>query len=534
MERTKMQVLIRLCAVGVLVAAQLGRAFSAEDDAHLASVTLKPVKTVVGELVKSDETGVTLKDLKTGAETHYPKKDIVKLTDPITIEDAARTAGLPAVFAWQLAQLSGKQAPTGKVIRVTPTAIYVNLGKGQVSQDQELDVFRVKEEIKDPDTGEVLARERPRIAKVKVTEVQEKLCKVRIAGELEVSLEIGDEVTSGDGEFKIAVCPSAHESGELTDTGVQLAEDLTTLLVQQGATVVERSELDKVLGELLVQNTILFEAKSAQELGKLTGATVVVVGKIVPSGKAGKAYMRLVDVQSGEILQAASASISLANSKVVKSATPAAPSDEPTTDTPSSEPANAPAAEPAAKNVAGGRKKLGTGRSLPPFLRTKASYKRHKDGGVVLADRTLVFSKEGTYLNKDFTLELIVALAEGDQIAFIGVGQGEPPVGAGEPGQAINLRFHAPDLSNGEVMLAKNGNVISGLGSAPRPGTHLVRIVKEGESVTFSIDVDNDGPTDDDMESTISNIKEAAPFLNSKNMFVFFGGSGRFLEISLK
>jgi hypothetical protein len=526
--------LIRTSAVVVAVAVLMGRTPAADAEPRLVSVTLKPAKTVVGELVRSDDTGVVLKDLKTGAETTYAKKDVAKLTDPITIEDAARTAGLPAVFAWQLAKLSGKQAPTGKVIRVTPTAIYVNLGKGQVSQDQEMDVFRVKEEIKDPDTGEVLARERPRIAKVKVVEVQDKLCKVRLSGELEVALEIGDEVTSGAGEFKIAVCPAAHENGELTDTGVQLAEDLTTMLVQQGASVVERSELDKVLGELLVQNTILFEPKSAQELGKLTGATVVVVGKIVPSGKAGKAYMRLVDVQTGEILQAASASISLANSKVVKAATPTAPTEEPTTDTPSSEPADAPASAPAAKVAGGARKKLGTGRSLPPFLRTKASYKRHKDGGVVFTDRTLIFSREGTYLNKDFTFEILIALAEGDQIAFVGVGQGEPSVGAGEPGQAINLRFHAPDLSNGEVMLAKNGNVINGLGSAPRPGTHLVRIVKEDASVTFSIDVDNDGPTDDDMETTISDIKEAAPFLNSKNMFVFFGGSGRFLEVSLK
>ena len=515
----------------MLAAGTMFADLAADDDAHLAAVTLRPAKTVVGELMSSDDSGVTLKDLKTGAETHYPKKDIVNLSNPISLDDAARTAGLPAVFAWQIAQISGKESTAGKVIHITATAIYVNLGKQQVAVDQELNVFRVKDEIKDPDTGEVLARERPRIAKVSVVEVQEKVSKVRLTGDLEVMLAVGDEVETGQGDLKIAVCPIAYENGDLTDAGVQLAEDLTTLLVQQGATVVERSALDSVLGELLVQNTILFEAKSAQELGKLTGANVVVVGKIVPSGKTGKAYVRLVDVQTAEVIQAAAVSMSLANAKLIKGAATASPENEPSSDAPASEPTDSNART--AKTSGGAQKKLGTGRTLPTFLRTKANYRRHKEGGIIFADRTLVFTRDGTFLNKDFTFEVLIALADEDQIAFIGLGQGEPPIAYQEPGQAVNLRLHGPNKT-GEVLLAKNGQGTEKMGTILRTGTHLVRIVKADDSVTFSVDVDNDGPTDDDMESTIPDIRQHAPFLNSKNTFLFFGGNGRFLEVSVK
>jgi hypothetical protein len=71
------------------------------------------------------------------------------------------------------------------------------------------------------------------------------------------------------------------------------------------------------------------------------------------------------------------------------------------------------------------------------------------------------------------------------------------------------------------------------LGKVPHGGLHMVRVIKEGDAVTFLVDPDNDGPSDDDMELTIPNIREAAPFFNSKNMPLFFAGSGTFLEASV-
>jgi hypothetical protein len=71
------------------------------------------------------------------------------------------------------------------------------------------------------------------------------------------------------------------------------------------------------------------------------------------------------------------------------------------------------------------------------------------------------------------------------------------------------------------------------VGRLPGEGTNLVSITKEGDKVTFAIDIDNDGPSPPDMEPVISNIREYAPFLNSKNTYLFFGAGGTFSETSL-
>jgi hypothetical protein len=518
-----MPMLVRIpCLAAALLAAAAWTSAAAQEGPRLASVSTRQARTYAGEVLNKDGGGITIQDLKTNIEVRIEQKDVLKIQEPITIDEAARIAGLPNVIAWQIRRTAAKQAPVGKVARITATTVYVTLGKDEISPGQELTVYRRKDEILDPDTGEVLAVERPLIAKVVVTEVDARLSKVKIVGDVEVELQVGDEVSTREDGLKVAVCPIYHESGELSDVGSNLAEDVTTLLVQQGITVVERSVLNAVLVELVAQNTILFDANSAQNLGKLTGASVVVAGKIVPSGKTGKAYMRLIDVETAEILQAASASVSLANAKTVsgRSGTPDA-ADKPAKP------------QPAAARNDGKRKNLSAARALPAFLRTKASYRRHPDGGIIFADRTLVLTKDGTFLTKDFTFEVVIVMSEGDGIAFIGLGQGEPPIGHNEPGNAVNLRFHAPDNS-GEVLLARNITSTASLGTISRPGTHLVRIVKEGDAVTFMVDVDNDGPTDDDMEFTIPDIKQHASFLNSKNTFLFFGGGGRFVEVQIE
>jgi hypothetical protein len=494
----------------------------APEAAPLVRVMTRQGKTIAGELVSRDAANLKVRDLKTNVETQIDQKDVLKLQEPISLEELTRIAGLAAVTAWQVTRVSEKQAPVGKVARVSPTAIYVTLGSSHVAQGDELKVYRVKGEIKDPDTGEVLAKERPLVARVEVVEASDKLSKVKVIGDVEVMLEVGDEVETRAGQMKVAVCPVYYEDGTLTDVGAQLSEDVTTLLVQRGVSVVERSALDAVLGELLVQNTALFESKTAQNLGKLTGASVVVAGKIVPSGRTGKAYVRLIDVQSGEILQAASDSVSLANARVVASRT-AAPKDSP-------QPAGNPVPEPLP--AANGKRTSLNSRGLPRFLVTRANYRRDPSGGIKFAKREYILTRDGTFLNKDFTFEILVAMDNGDGIGFIGVGEAQTGQAYNEPMNSVNLRFHAPDNS-GEVNLGKNGQNVTAMGTIRRAGTHLVRIQKEGTSVTFMVDVDNDGPSDDDFETTVPDIKAEASFLNSKNMYLFFGGGGRYIEVGL-
>jgi hypothetical protein len=50
--------------------------------------------------------------------------------------------------------------------------------------------------------------------------------------------------------------------------------------------------------------------------------------------------------------------------------------------------------------------------------------------------------------------------------------------------------------------------------------------------VTFQIDPENDGPADN-FSVSIPDVGELAPFLNSKNSQLFFGGGSTFLSAKL-
>jgi hypothetical protein len=300
---------------------------------------------------------------------------------------------------------------------------------------------------------------------------------------------------------------------------------MVTTLVQRNVTVVERSVLDMVLGELLAQNTALFDQSSAQKLGKLTGANVVLTGKIVPERNLGKAYVRLIDVQSGEILFAVSSSVNLSGARAVSRVT--APGGGGDNTSPRDSGAPAPA-------KVGARSKLGTSRSLPTFLATNDRYERAQDGGIrLLGKDPAVQTKELKYFAKDFTYEVLLTFAPTDRIAVIGLGRGKPDPSYNVLAESVYLRFHAPSLG-GQIDVTAPGQGYDGLGHVKHIGTHLVKITKEGDTVTFHVDPDADGPSDDDLELTISNIREYAPFFNSKNMPLFFGGTGTFLEISIQ
>jgi hypothetical protein len=87
-----------------------------------------------------------------------------------------------------------------------------------------------------------------------------------------------------------------------------------------------------------------------------------------------------------------------------------------------------------------------------------------------------------------------------------------------EPGVVKLNRFQQGEEIIGELVTA---------------GPHLVRITKQNDTVTFQVDSGNDGPSDDDFETTIADIKEFAPFLHSKNSPLFFAGAGEFIRVSI-
>lgn len=290
------------CGVIVLALAVLP-AFG-DESPTLVKIRLKGGRSVVGEFVEQSREQLKLRDFKSGKEVSYPRDDLLKIDRDIADSDAIAAAGLPAFVAWKLSQEQAA-TPSGKIADIKPTAIYVTVGtQAGAEKGQKLLVYRDEGEIKDPDTGEVLERQRAKIAQIEITEAREKFSKAKLLGDLEVQLRVGDQVEVDRGAAAIAVLPPVDEDGNRTTGGERLAEELTTALVTRGIKVVERTLLEKVLGELELQQA--FDESNAQRIGKQVGARAILTGRLVPAGRLVDAHVRLIEVDTGKVLFAAS------------------------------------------------------------------------------------------------------------------------------------------------------------------------------------------------------------------------------------
>lgn len=155
-----------------------------------------------------------------------------------------------------------------------------------------------------------------------------------------------------------------------------------------------------------------------------------------------------------------------------------------------------------------------------------------KDGLKKLG-RQYVRTPRGNFLRDDFTFDLVFEIKRDDGIAFVGLGEGRGRQAGDEPINSVNLRIHGQDLAKGDVLLANKGPINGQLVGRIPPGTHRATILKTGDRVTLAIDVDNNGPSPEDLQQIIPNIREFASYLDDTNCHLFFGGDGNFKAVRL-
>jgi len=106
---------------------------------------------------------------------------------------------------------------------------------------------------------------------------------------------------------KIAILPFSYADGRVaTKDGAIVSERITMRLIKQRKfEVVERSMLDKVMGELKLQSTGMMDATSTQQLGKLLGVQAIVTGTLVEM-QAGKIEVnaRLIKTETAQAIGA--------------------------------------------------------------------------------------------------------------------------------------------------------------------------------------------------------------------------------------
>lgn len=105
---------------------------------------------------------------------------------------------------------------------------------------------------------------------------------------------------------RAAVIAFRELGGQPTVFGTYLAESLVTDLVAFGnLDLVERSTLDKVMGELKLNASGAIDPATAKQVGKLVGADAVITGTITDFQSYVAVNCRLIETQTGRIFAAA-------------------------------------------------------------------------------------------------------------------------------------------------------------------------------------------------------------------------------------
>jgi len=88
--------------------------------------------------------------------------------------------------------------------------------------------------------------------------------------------------------------------------GQNVAEDLSTTLINADFQLVERGQLDKALKELKIENSALIDQATAQQLGQITGCNYILVGSVSDRGQFIVINARILETATGKAVAAES------------------------------------------------------------------------------------------------------------------------------------------------------------------------------------------------------------------------------------
>jgi TolB-like protein len=147
---------------------------------------------------------------------------------------------------------------------------------------------------------------------------------------------------------KIAILPFNDLDGKPARLGSYISEELVTELIGIGGfDIVERAMLDRLLGELKLEQSGLIDPATAKKVGKIAGVDAIVTGSITDLISYVSLNCRLIDTQTGHIFAAAQTRI-FKDADLIKIMGPPSPTSggEPAAPKQKPKPAAEPATEP--------------------------------------------------------------------------------------------------------------------------------------------------------------------------------------------
>ena len=133
--------------------------------------------------------------------------------------------------------------------------------------------------------------------------------KILAEGIKDLATQIATNV-SKEKKQKIAILPFRELDGKPTVLGTYVAEELVTdLFMIGGLDIVERTMLDRVLGEIKLGQTGVVDPETAKKVGKVAGVDAIVTGSITDLQSYVALNCRLIDAQTGHVFAAAQTKI---------------------------------------------------------------------------------------------------------------------------------------------------------------------------------------------------------------------------------
>ncbi|MCH1913923.1 CsgG/HfaB family protein [Leptospira noguchii] len=103
--------------------------------------------------------------------------------------------------------------------------------------------------------------------------------------------------------FKLAVLPLFNENGLITALGTTISSRLITKMYDPGKILlVEKSQLGRLIDEQSFQKSGLVLSNQNLEIGRLSGADLILLGTVQFDDQSFLLQLRIVSLQSGEIL----------------------------------------------------------------------------------------------------------------------------------------------------------------------------------------------------------------------------------------
>ena len=258
-----------------------------------------------GQLLKESHDSVEILDLKLGASRSISRSEIVGIKRDLKEHQIVTLAGLPNYAAWRIQVATAASRVQAIVAAVEGDDVYLNVGKEDgIERGVLLDLLRLGSDIKDPASGKVIGKKETEIGKIKVVSVQDHTARATFVAPPHIQPAVGDSAQSPDRKRGIAILPVVNSDNWETVYSRRLAEELTTGLVKRGIRVVERRLLGRIFNELSLQTSKLIDPETAVRIGKLTGAHAVLIGTISSKARHREAHLRVVAVETGEILVA--------------------------------------------------------------------------------------------------------------------------------------------------------------------------------------------------------------------------------------